>query len=141
MADKIVVDASVAIKWLNAQNEDWLEKSDQLLNNAKDNKIELYAPEIIKSEIANALIYKKMNIAEAKTALETFYFIPINIILQTLQQAKETLKVAINNDIAFYDAQYLHLTRELKATLVTCDKHQQIPDFKVKHLTKYSLHD
>ena len=58
-----VIDASVVIKWFSESNEDDLIKAELLRNDYLDRKIYLIAPDILISEISNALSYNVILIA------------------------------------------------------------------------------
>ena len=57
--NKLVVDSSVIVKWLNATDEQNLEEADQILADAIKDNVELIAPELAKYEIGNVLLLKK----------------------------------------------------------------------------------
>ena len=52
----IIVDSSVVVKWLSADNEKYLSQADKLLFEVEKEKVRLYAPELAKYEVTNALL-------------------------------------------------------------------------------------
>jgi len=52
----IIVDSSVVVKWLSADNEEYLTQADKLLFEVEKEKVRLYAPELAKYEVTNALL-------------------------------------------------------------------------------------
>lgn len=116
---KILVDASVMIKWLRLEREDYLEQADKLFKDFQQGKVELYAPELAKYEVGNVLVKRKLVPDEAKTSLATYYSLPINFIPETPELAKEAYQFANELNITYYDGTYLSLAKEINATLVT----------------------
>ena len=116
----IVVDSSVIVKWLNQQNEKFISQAEHLLDNARTEKIELFAPEIAKYEIGNViLVGKKLSSAQAKETLEFFFSLPITFIPETLALAESTYKIGLEFNITYYDASFLSVAEQLGAALVS----------------------
>lgn len=126
MPKKTVVDSSVIIKWLSADNEQSLEQSDKLLQKARDGEIELVAPELAKYEVGNVLLKgKQLTPVQAKISLGTFYTLPITYVTDSQELAKETYLLAHNLGITYYDASFMSLAKQHDAVLVTENiKHQ-----------------
>jgi len=130
---KIVVDSSVVIKWLNQHNENLIEQADGLLLNAMEQKIELIAPELVKYEIGNVLLTsKQLSISEASEAIEFFFSIPINFVIETQELAESTYKIGQELKITYYDASFLSVAEQLGATLVTDNVKHHGKSTKVK---------
>lgn len=125
-AKKIVVDSSVAVKWLTGQNELNLAQVDKLLEDCSAGKVELLAPELSKYEIGNAILYKGMNLPAAKTSLATLYVLPIKFIPLSEDLALQTLEIAEKHKMTYYDASFVGLAKQTEAFLVTDNpKHQK----------------
>lgn len=140
MVKKVVVDSSVIVKWLNATNEQDLEKSDQLLADALEGKIKLLAPELAKYEVGNVFLFsKKLSPQDLEIPLHTLFVSPIQFISESEELAKETYILAFNLGITYYDASFLSLAKQYNATLVTDNiKHQgKASDIKVISLKDY----
>ena len=135
----LVIDSSVMVKWINSQNEDYLEEADQILHDARSEKVELIAPELAKYEIGNALLYKNMSLPTSKMSLGTIYEIPLTFCVLDQEGASETMEIAKENKITYYDASFVQLTKEKKATLVTANPkhHRQFEGVKVIDLKDY----
>lgn len=137
----LVVDSSVAVKWVNSQNEKYLKQADKVLKDVENDKATLFMPELSKYEIGNALLNKKMSLPGALASLATVYSIPIQFVGQSLDEAGESMQIAYDQNITFYDATFLSLAKKLKAILVTDNpKHQKIPkgySFRVVSLKNY----
>lgn len=122
MTDAVVVDASVAVKWLF--DEDYSAKADALLR-AGAEEYAIFAPPILPSEITNA-VYKRfrqkaITLAAAERALLRFLEAPVELLAPEDLYAS-ALKLAAQYDLgATYDAQYLALARALDAEFWTAD--------------------
>jgi predicted nucleic acid-binding protein len=130
---KIVVDSSVISKWVNSQNEEHLEQADKLIKDSRNGLIRLFAPELAKYEVGNALWKKGLEIPMAKASLATIYASPVEFIKQNKDLATRSMEIALNCKITFYDATFLSLAESLGADLVTDNpKHQsKFTDVKV----------
>jgi len=123
----LVIDSSVAVKWLNQKNEQYIKQADKILFDVQNNKITLIMPELSKYEIGNAILNKELNISETATLFDTFYSLPINFVNQDIESAQDSLKIAKGNKITFYDASFIALANKIQACLVTDNpKHQMV---------------
>lgn len=141
MKQKLVIDSSVIVKWINSQNESQLEPANQILQDAQDEKIELLAPELAKYEVGSALLYKGLELSTAQVSLGTIYALPITFIPLARPGAEEVLEIAQQRKITYYDAAFLQLAQESGATLITANpKHQkQFDKVKVVNLKDYPI--
>ena len=136
----LVIDSSVAVKWLNRQDEDHIDMSNKILKDAQEGKTHLIMPELAKYEIGNALLYKNMPLQNTLGSVATYYGIPIEFVPQDQQQAQGAMAIAFDNKVTFYDASFMSLAIENKAKLVTDNpKHQskKISGLKVISLRDY----
>lgn len=126
---KLVVDSSVIVKWLSSQDEDHLEQVDRLLKDVQNGKIELYTCELVKYEVANALLKGKgLDLSQAEAVLATFYNLPLTYLSETKERAKLSYALGQKLKITYYDAVFISLAKELKASLITDNpKHQAKP--------------
>ena len=136
---KIVVDSSVIVKWLNRDNENYLDQADKILKNCQADKITLYAPELAKYEVGNALLNKKMELPQTKSSMATLYSLPINFVKLDEESAQNTYDFADQLNITYYDGVFLTLAKKIKGILVTDNpKHQKsIRDIKILPLEDY----
>ena len=123
----VVVDTSVIVKWVNQDKEENLPQATQILNDVKNNQIELIAPEIARYEVGNALLYsKKLIPSEANISFGTAYSLPITFVAESEDLARETFSLAHKAGITYYDASFLSLAKKYRADLVTENtKHQK----------------
>ncbi len=136
----LVVDSSVAVKWLNKHDEAYVTIADNILKDFQDKKIQIMMPELAKYEVGNALLYKHLPLLEALDSIGAYHSTPIQFIPQDQAQAQSAMQIAYENKISFYDASFMALAMEQKADLVTDNpKHQQkkIEGLKVIVLKDY----
>lgn len=133
MIKKTVVDSSVIVKWLNTDNEQDLEKSDKLLQQARDGKIELMSPELSKYEVGNVLLKgKQLNPDQARVSLGTVYALPITYVADTQELSQDAYFIAHKLGISYYDASFLSLAKQQDAILVTGDIKDQARSGSIK---------
>ena len=116
---RLVVDASVAVKWLIA--EDGSDAADRLLTDDDD----LHAPRLMASEVANAL-WRKVRLGEiernqAGTLTATLSEMPVRWGADEAVCA-DAVRLAVTLDRPVYDCVYLALAHRLDARLVTADE-------------------
>ena len=115
---RLVVDASVAVKWVVA--EEGSDAADRLLASGED----LYAPRLMASEIANAL-WRKARMGEiergrAGVLVDAISEMPVHWSAdETICAAAVRLAVALDRPV--YDCVYLALAHRVDAQLVTAD--------------------
>lgn len=135
---KVVVDSSVIVKWLNGQDEKNLTEADRLLKDCEKEKVVLYAPELAKYEVGNAILYKGLEIPLAKASLGTISVLPINFVTLSKEGILDTFGIASENNITYYDATFIDLAEKIDGELVTDNpKHQK----RVKGIKIISLKD
>ena len=122
---KYILDTSAVVKWFSrekgtAEAEDWL----KLLERGE---IEIYLPELVKYELANALLKgKKLSFKEAELALRIFCRLPLIFVEENFEMARLSYKFAEKLAISYYDACFLALAKTQGTTLVTANpRHQQ----------------
>ena len=117
---KLVVDASVAMKWLVPEEDSRV--ADRLLTENH----ELHAPRLMISEVANVLWRRSalqglMNAQEAQARLESL--LRMTIIWESDEMVgSDALRIAVALRHPAYDCVYLALARHIGATLVTADE-------------------
>ena len=136
---QLIVDSSVAVKWVNGNDEKNLDQADKIIADLEANKLELVAPELAKFELGNALLNKKISPEGTKASLASYYGIPISFISWDQNLAEDTMDMAFENKITYYDASFMVLAKKFGATLVTDNpKHQkQVAGVKVVSLKDY----
>lgn len=139
----LVVDASVAFKWLFL--EPGSDRAETLLEAAGSQTVKLVAPEILAAEIANAL-WKRMRRGDLdrQATLEAGkHFERICPLLYPIETLwRPALKFAIEYGHPVYDCLYLALAEGLPSDLMTADERFYrafAPDFpRVRLLESWS---
>ena len=124
--NQVVVDASVAVKWL-LPDEEHTDRARLLLSRYGQAEIQLIAPSHLRYEIPSAITAAtfgrtpRLGQDEARDAIEEFLSLPIQTV-----DANELILSAYSlvhqSGCAFYDALYLALAQSLGAPLITADR-------------------
>jgi len=137
IAETLVLDASVAVKWA-LTDEDHVQESTNVLDKFTNGEINLVAPVQIRYEVPNAVTVAarrqppRINVADARLAIE--YFLSLGI--QTID-SDDLIRLAFDlsqqYDCALYDGLYLALYQQLGIPLITADnalyqKIKQLPN-------------
>lgn len=137
----IIVDTSVAMKWLLSEKEESISKARLLLKDHLAGKNEILAPDLIFYEIANALATKtkvpQPVVAKLVKRIYTFnlkMYHPIDVDVVT------SARLAKKYDSTVYDMLYVVVAKKYKTTLYTADANFiKKTKFKyVKHLKDIS---
>jgi predicted nucleic acid-binding protein len=123
MKPVLVVDASVAVKWV--VHEEGREAAMELLRQAAANRVRLFAPSLLLLEVGNVLWSKArrghLTNSEADRAYEMFLTLRPRI-ADTKDLARTAFELAIRHDRTVYDSTYLALALALRADFVTDDR-------------------
>jgi len=137
--EKIVIDASVAVKWYNVETD--TEKALRLRTAYAAGRVDIAAPYLITYEIANSLRYNpdfgEMDVA---SAMKDLLDMQIDLRLLDPEQIEKSLELAYRHGITLYDSAYLALAETGGMTLYTADDRllTKVPASLVKHLRDYS---
>ncbi|MGB9717827.1 MAG: type II toxin-antitoxin system VapC family toxin [Thermoproteota archaeon] len=122
---KLVIDASVATKWI-IPGEPWEEEADALKNAIASGSLEAYAPTLIIYELASAMSKAIRNnvlkTRDGTDALEAVGSLGIKLTPILWREAAEILEAATTSGLTVYDSAYLWLSRRLGGRLVTADE-------------------
>jgi predicted nucleic acid-binding protein len=120
----LVVDASVAVKWQMADEEE-TPAATAILWDALDGRVTLFAPALIRCEVANALCIAvrkgRLGNDEALAALDDFLQAPLSI-LEYDAVLRRAYVLAEQYARSVYDASYLALAEYLGIPLYTGDR-------------------
>lgn len=115
---QLVIDASVAIKWLVHEHDSWM--AVQL----RDAGQALYAPFLLASEIANILWNKaRMGEINKESAMRSSN-LAMNFPLRWANDVdllSEAVEISLAIDHPAYDCMYIALANRIRGTLVTAD--------------------
>lgn len=137
--DYIVVDSSIIVKWISAENENLLPQADKLLKDIRQEHLVLTSPMLAAYEVGNAIRFKKFSQTEKIICFENLYSLPITYYMSNFAEAQLAIKIALEYEITYYDAVFIVLAQKLNSPLITANpKHQnRFPEIKVIPLEKY----
>jgi predicted nucleic acid-binding protein len=133
MAERMVVDASVAIKWfLKDSLETDSDLADSILLAMLAGDIELYAPRIIVYEVCGVLTracltrapgskQPRISKGDAGTCLRDFLSLPIQIDDLTADDLVKALEMAVDYNKTHWDMAYVQLAEKLASQWLTAD--------------------
>lgn len=147
MTNPIVVDASVALKWI--LGEQFTPHATALLLDAREDEREVVGAPILPAEVTNALYQHvrrgDITADEAGRSLSSFLAVPIHLHV-SLSIYSDALRLARRYNLrATYDCLYLAVARAIDGDLWTADEHlvdalprsvrwvRHIRDYEVKH--------
>ena len=122
---RLVVDASVAVKWY-LLDEDHADKAGALLSRFLQDEIELAAPEQIRYEVASAITVAtrgrapRLTLEQGRRAIEEFLAVQLDTV-RGGRIVRLAYSLAHEYDCAFYDALYLALAQEMGVPFITAD--------------------
>jgi predicted nucleic acid-binding protein len=117
---KCVIDTSVVVKWFSEEPK--TSEAEMVLNQAHEGAMELYAPDILIYELANALWKgKHLPLPIISDALERIYNSPIQLLAPDKLLSFSSAQFMTNYDLTFYDASYVGLSHVLKMPLLTAN--------------------
>jgi predicted nucleic acid-binding protein len=123
MIDQLVVDSSVAVKWV--ANEPYSAEARRILSDYQAGQITLLAPDLIHAEVGN-IIWKKHTLqgiaeADAQQMLDAYRALPLAVIpIATLLDSAYRLAVAYRRTV--YDMLYVALSTQMGCQFVTADE-------------------
>ncbi|OGG13595.1 hypothetical protein A2875_01175 [Candidatus Gottesmanbacteria bacterium RIFCSPHIGHO2_01_FULL_46_14] len=139
MATSYVIDSSVIVKWISAENEILLEEADLLLDQSRRLSLTLLTSELAKYEVGNAILRKTFLLPQKIACLENLATLPIEYVPLSTEDAIQSLEIAQHYAITYYDAVFIRLAMRSSCPLITDNpKHQQkVNKVKVIPLASY----
>ncbi|MBI2263970.1 MAG: type II toxin-antitoxin system VapC family toxin [Armatimonadetes bacterium] len=122
--DHLVMDASVALKWL-LPAEQGEAQAIQILQGLCDKKLTLSAPTLLIYELLNGLLMAvRRGRATSDIVLPASQqFLKLPILYDTsIKSGDSTLALAIRTGLSVYDSAYLELASRIQRPLVTSDR-------------------
>lgn len=118
----IVVDASIAVKWILA-NEEYEERALLIYQNHITQKEKIIIPSLLFIEVANSLVTKSAtSISIIKKALVFLYNAHFQIYEPNYDDVMEAMLGAKKYKTTVYDMLYLVVAKKHKTVLVTADE-------------------
>ena len=122
---KLVVDASVAAKWI-IPGEPWEEEANTLKRAIVSGRVEAYAPTLLTYELASVLLkaVRKgvLKVVDGVEALKAVGSLGIDLAPVLWEEVAGIFEVADSTSLTIYDATYLWLSKKLSAPIVTADE-------------------
>jgi len=120
---KIVIDASVAVKWFNI--EEYSDEAVKLKNLHVAGIVKLIAPLHLIYEVGNSIWKnRQINNIDASNAVLYLLELEISLIPPDRKSIKRIMEIARNKNISFYDACYIELAEKYGIPLISADKKQ-----------------
>ena len=121
--DKLVVDASVVVKWFVVEPHS--NEARRLLEAYESGAVSFHAPDILPAEFANTIwkkqLFQDLAEADAKDILAAFRRLQI-LFTPSVALLDDAYKLAVTHRRSIYDALYLALSLREKCRLVTADE-------------------
>ncbi len=122
MSELLVVDASVALKWVVGEPDS--DAAAQLLTELAAGSLSLIAPDHVVGEVGNGLrkrvAQQVLTAEEARDALEALSDLGLELVSDSTRWFR-CLSAALNWQLTTYDALYVLLAQDLESELVTAD--------------------
>lgn len=124
MAPRLTIDASVVAKWFIETGEPDVRIARRLAELAETAEINLYAPDLLLVEIANALHSKSgVSLAAALEAIDFLSFLPtLELIRLEPNVIKQASELAAQTKLSIYDACYVAVSELTDTPLLTADR-------------------
>lgn len=118
----MIIDASVALKWVLKIGEEDQEKSRLLLNKHCDGKQKIVVPDLFFYEVSNTLATKtELSAVEVSDSLTIIFEAGLVIYRPTEKDILRSAKLAKKYDTSVYDMLYAVVAKKHKTTLITAD--------------------
>jgi predicted nucleic acid-binding protein len=121
----LVVDASVAFKWLVPDAaEDDVPAAKALLVDHMEGRAKITIPSLLYYEVGNILLFGRSRppVEDAADALSDLFSVPLEVAPPALVSATVTLRLASLRGLSYYDAIYVALAETLDCALITADR-------------------
>ena len=138
----IVIDTSVALKWVHIEKEKDVEAANSLLTNHLSEIEKIIVPDLFFYEATNALTTKTELPQQATIKLiKKIYGYNLNVYQPNLDDLLQTSKLAKKHKTSVYDMLYAVVAKKHKTTLITADeKFIKKTKFKfVKHIKEVEI--
>ena len=122
---RVVVDASVAVKWCLSQREPFVAQAEELLSSFRREEIRFLVPDLFWVELANALWKAarrtELSIDDAQTAMTLVRDLDIATV-PSYDLMPQALILAVRHGRTVYDSVYVALAMQSKSEMITADE-------------------
>lgn len=133
--EKIVVDSSIVVKWFI--DEEGSKKARLLFKEHQEERISLYAPDIIIIEVVNALFFKAdFPKNQLKDVVRKLFQAEIKFVYLEQYLIQKSVDIMIEHKIASYDALFTALAQDLDCPLIINDRKHHLKKIykKIRYL-------
>lgn len=139
MAQKIVVDTSVLVKWIKTKDEELVHEARRLLTDVERRSLEIHVPALLLYEVGNILLKTDHDAAGLNDAISNLEALPLTVAPPATPLLKRAARLGRELRLTFYDASFLALAVELDCPFITADRSlfehaRSLP--RVRHLSK-----
>lgn len=121
-AQLLVLDSSIAVKWLKPQGEKHVAEAFALLEEHEAGRIELAAPTHLIMEAMNALWSHRASADDIQKALDLLLGVRMTLVAPDTDLLRHAAEVAVQHHLSIYDAVFAALAERLECELVTDDR-------------------
>ncbi len=119
----IVLDASVAVKWFNEKNENYVKNAVKIQEQKISGLLEIIVPDLFFLEVLNAFLTKsEFGPGDISIILQSLQKLNLKITYPDNAILEDTVKIASDNDLTIYDSLYIAVAKVYEAPLYTEDK-------------------
>ncbi len=123
MAERIVVDTSVLIKWIKTRDEEFTDEARSLLELIESKPCEVFVPTLLLYEVGNILLRKSRLGPDAlAAAIDQVWALPFTVVSPGAELLRRTARLGRLLGLTFYDASFLALAEHLDCLIVTADR-------------------
>ncbi len=119
----IVLDASVAVKWFNEKNEDYVEAAVEIQNQKISGCLDIIVPDLFFLEVLNVFLTKSgFGPQEISIIRQVLHKMSLRVIYPDNDILEDTVQIACANSLTIYDSLYIAIAKVCEAPLFTEDK-------------------
>lgn len=120
----VVVDTSVAVKWLSADGEDGVAEALEVLEAHHAGRTTICAPALLPIELVSALMWKGVDADGLAAAAGVVEDLRLALFAPDAELLGEAARIAVRERLTIYDALFVALAAELGCAIVTADARQ-----------------
>jgi len=121
-ARPVVVDSSIAVKWIKPQGEEHVVEAFALIAAHESGEIELTAPTHLLLEVMNALWSHRATAERIHEALDLLLGLRMTLVAPDAALLGRAAEIAVRHKLTIYDAVFAALADSLDCELVTDDR-------------------